>query len=77
LHRLLLLTFTRRAAVEMTRRAHKILTANRGGATIGADAELLPWSGTFHSIGNRLLRQYAANLALNPAFCSTAPTAPI
>src|SRR5215472_12643124 len=68
LHRLLLLTFTRRAAVEMTRRAHKILTANRGGATIGADAELLPWSGTFHSIGNRLLRQYAANLALNPAF---------
>jgi len=68
LHRLLLLTFTRRAAVEMTRRAQKILTANRSGATIGADAELLPWSGTFHSIGNRLLRQYAASLALNPAF---------
>jgi DNA helicase-2/ATP-dependent DNA helicase PcrA len=66
--RLLLLTFTRRAALEMTRRAQQILAANRGGATIGAEAELLPWSGTFHSIGNRLLRQYAVNLALNPAF---------
>jgi DNA helicase II / ATP-dependent DNA helicase PcrA len=66
--RLLLLTFTRRAAVEMTRRAQRILAANRGGAIIGAEAELLPWSGTFHSIGNRLLRQSAAALALNPAF---------
>jgi ATP-dependent DNA helicase UvrD/PcrA len=67
-HRLLLLTFTRRAAVEMTRRAQKILTASRAGVTIGAEAELLPWSGTFHSVSNRLLRQYAVNLALNPAF---------
>ena len=66
--RLLLLTFTRRAAREMTRRAQHILAASRGGATIAAEAELLPWSGTFHSIGNRLLRQYAASLALNPAF---------
>jgi ATP-dependent DNA helicase UvrD/PcrA len=68
LHRLLLLTFTRRAAVEMTRRAQRILTTSRGGLTMGADAQLLPWSGTFHSVGNRLLRQYAASLALNPAF---------
>jgi DNA helicase-2/ATP-dependent DNA helicase PcrA len=52
----------------MTRRARQILAANRSGAIIGADAELLPWSGTFHSIGNRLLRQYAGALALNPAF---------
>jgi DNA helicase-2/ATP-dependent DNA helicase PcrA len=66
--RLLLLTFTRRAAREMTRCAQQILAANRGGATIAAEAELLSWSGTFHSIGNRLLRQYAASLALNPAF---------
>jgi DNA helicase-2/ATP-dependent DNA helicase PcrA len=66
--RLLLLTFTRRAAREMTRRAQQILAASRGGATIGAEAELLPWSGTFHSIGNRLLRQYAGSLGLNPAF---------
>jgi DNA helicase-2/ATP-dependent DNA helicase PcrA len=66
--RLLLLTFTRRAALEMTRRAQQLLAASRGGATAGAEAGLLPWSGTFHSIGNRLLRQYAATLALNPAF---------
>jgi DNA helicase II / ATP-dependent DNA helicase PcrA len=66
--RLLLLTFTRRAALAMTRRAQQIIAASRGGGTIGADAELLPWSGTFHSIGNRLLRQYAGALTLNPAF---------
>jgi len=66
--RLLLLTFTRRAALEMTRRAQQILAASRARATIGAEAELLAWSGTFHSIGNRLLRQYATTLALNPAF---------
>jgi DNA helicase-2/ATP-dependent DNA helicase PcrA len=67
-HRLLLLTFTRCAALEMTCRAQQILAASRSGVTICADATLLPWSGTFHSIGNRLLRQYAAALALNSAF---------
>jgi DNA helicase-2/ATP-dependent DNA helicase PcrA len=67
-HRLLLLTFTRRAALEMTRRAQQILAASRGATTVAAEAELLPWSGTFHSIGNRLLRQYADSLALNRAF---------
>jgi DNA helicase-2/ATP-dependent DNA helicase PcrA len=66
--RLLLLTFTRRAALEMTRRAQQILAASRGGTTVGVEADLLPWSGTFHSIGDRLLRQYAVALALNPAF---------
>ena len=66
--RLLLLTFTRRAALEMTRRTQQILAASRGGETFGVDAELLPWSGTFHSVGNRLLRQYAGSLVLNPAF---------
>jgi UvrD/REP helicase N-terminal domain len=39
--RLLLLTFTRRAAREMTRRTQQILAASRGGATIAAEAELL------------------------------------
>jgi DNA helicase-2/ATP-dependent DNA helicase PcrA len=28
----------------------------------------LPWSGTFHSIANRLLRRYAPNLGLDPGF---------
>ncbi|MBT8100589.1 MAG: ATP-dependent helicase, partial [Gammaproteobacteria bacterium] len=31
-------------------------------------AGILPWSGTFHAIANRLLRQYAANLGLDPGF---------
>ena len=67
--RLLLLTFTRRAALEMTRRAQQILVASRQSrARGGAEATLLPWSGTFHSIGNRLLRRHAATLSLDPAF---------
>ena len=44
--RLLLLTFTRRAALEMTRRAQQILDANqRGRAAGGPEAALLPWGG--------------------------------
>src|SRR5258706_4416651 len=39
--RILLLTFTRRAALEMTRRAQRI-----AGETL--KAVRLPWSGTFH-----------------------------
>ena len=67
--RLLLLTFTRRAALEMTRRAQQILVASQRGRTAGgAEAALLPWSGTFHSIANRLLRRHAATLSLDPAF---------
>ena len=68
--RLLLLTFSRRAAVEMTRRAQQVvaetLAANRGTA---AHASLrLPWSGTFHATGNRLIREYANRLGLDPSF---------
>src|SRR5436853_7938882 len=62
-HRLLLLTFTRRAALEMTRRAQQILVASqRGRAAGGAEGALLPWSGTFHSIGNRPLPRNATPL---------------
>ena len=69
--RLLLLTFTRRAALEMTRRAQRVvaesLSRARGSAP-GAAALRLPWSGTFHAIGNRLIRKYANRLGLDPAF---------
>jgi len=64
--RILLLTFTRRAAREMTERASRIAaeaTAGRGSAAVR-----IPWSGTFHAIANRLLREYAASLKLDPAF---------
>jgi DNA helicase II / ATP-dependent DNA helicase PcrA len=67
--RLLLLTFTRRAALEMTRRAQQILVLSRPGRPVrGAETVLLPWSGTFHSIGSRLLRRHATTLSLDPAF---------
>jgi DNA helicase-2/ATP-dependent DNA helicase PcrA len=66
--RLLLLTFTRRAALEMTRRAQQILAAGQRGRAGGTQAALLPWSGTFHSIGNRLLRRHATALSLDPGF---------
>jgi len=65
--RVLLLTFTRRAAEEMTRRVAAIVRASTE-ATSALPASGLPWSGTFHSIANRLLRRYAHNLGLDPAF---------
>jgi len=69
--RILMLTFTRRAALEMRRRAHEItrkaLNDTLGGVTQSV-AQRLSWAGTFHSIGNRLLRHYAAHLQLDPHF---------
>ena len=69
--RILMLTFTRRAATEMRRRAHEItrkaLNEPLGGASQGI-AQRLSWAGTFHSIGNRLLRHYAPHLKLDPHF---------
>jgi DNA helicase-2/ATP-dependent DNA helicase PcrA len=69
--RILMLTFTRRAAAEMRRRAHEItrraLDDKLGGATQSI-AQRLSWAGTFHSIGNRLLRHFAAHVQLDPHF---------
>src|SRR5262245_40728495 len=60
--RILLLTFSRRAAQEMTRRALRIVGGRRGpsaasaaASSAAADAAALPWAGTFHAIANRLL----------------------
>src|SRR5437868_15229644 len=59
--RLLLLTFSRRAALEMTRRAQRILGEVR--------KELrLPWSGTFHAIANKLIRRNAGRVGLDESF---------
>ena len=67
--RILLLTFTRRAAEEMTRRVEAIVRqALRGASEPPVTANVLSWSGTFHSIANRLLRRYAHNLDLDPGF---------
>jgi ATP-dependent DNA helicase UvrD/PcrA len=65
--RILLLTFSRRAAAEMQRRVERI-TADVLGRKGGEIARALPWSGTFHAIGARLLREYALEIGLNVAF---------
>lgn len=59
--RILLLTFSRRAAQEMSRRAVAVVARAAGRADIA-------WAGTFHAMGARLLRLHAAALGLDPAF---------
>ncbi len=67
--RILLLTFTRRAAQEMTRRVESIVRkALRGANDPPMTSNVLTWAGTFHSVANRLLRRYAHNLDLDPGF---------
>ena len=65
--RILLMTFSRRAAAEMTKRveriARKVLGDNAGVMT-----DALHWAGTFHGIGARLLRDYSDQIGLDPAF---------
>ncbi len=62
-HRILLLTFARRAAGEMTRRARRVASS-----TLKMDRIDLPWSGTFHAVAGRLLREYAQVVGLKPSF---------
>jgi len=68
--RILLLTFTRRAALEMRRRAERIVgeALGRGYPARPVAAMRLPWSGTFHSVANRVLREYALALGIAPEF---------
>src|ERR1700732_5221001 len=61
--RILLLTFSRRAAVEMTSRGTRINSAAMGTGNID-----LPWAGTFHAIGAGILREYALRIGLKPSF---------
>lgn len=55
---ILLVTFTNKAANEMIERVQKIT---------GLESRL-PWSGTFHHIGNKILRKYAAHLGYKNNF---------
>jgi DNA helicase-2/ATP-dependent DNA helicase PcrA len=57
--RILLLTFSRRAATELLRRAE---------AEAGHDVARRAWGGTFHAVANRLLRRHGWALGLDPAF---------
>jgi DNA helicase-2/ATP-dependent DNA helicase PcrA len=54
--RILLLTFTRRAAASMTARAAALCADPRAGQRL--------WGGTFHAVGHRLACEYAAALGL-------------
>src|SRR5262245_62906860 len=65
--RILLLTFSRRAAAEMKRRVERICASALSGRGLGGMAPIA-WSGTFHSIGARLLRQHAPSIGLDPSF---------
>ncbi len=58
-NRVLLLTFTRRAAAEMLGRV----------AAVGSDRSASQvWGGTFHSTANRILRNFGQNAGLSPGF---------
>ncbi|MCX7818000.1 MAG: ATP-dependent helicase [Kiritimatiellae bacterium] len=56
--RILLLTFTNRAAREMLDRARRLVGEAVGGV----------WGGTFHHFAHRLLRRHGARIGLDPAF---------
>ena len=62
-HRVMLVTFSRRAAQEMERRVGRVLHQALGFASTQR-APSLPWSGTFHALGARLLREYAGHRIL-------------
>ena len=66
-NRLLLITFSRRAAADMARRTGQLLHTALGLPRTTA-APLLPWCGTFHSVGARLLREEAGRIGLAPDF---------
>ncbi|UXN61650.1 ATP-dependent helicase [Phyllobacterium zundukense] len=65
--RILLMTFSRRAAAEMSRRVERIC-GQVLGAKSGIIVDALEWAGTFHGIGARLLREYADQIGLSPDF---------
>ena len=65
--RILLMTFSRRAASEMTRRVERIARRVLGD-NAGVMTDALSWAGTFHGIGARLLREYSERIGLDPAF---------
>jgi len=69
--RILLLTFTRRAAAEMLRRVDALLRRLGGSDQSGGrggQAGRAVWGGTFHATAARLLRMYARSIGLDPDF---------
>ncbi|MFC5445630.1 ATP-dependent helicase [Rhizobium halophytocola] len=65
--RILLATFSRRAARELVGRVERVARRVMGDKA-AILTEGLSWTGTFHSIGARLLRDYAEQIGLAPEF---------
>jgi DNA helicase-2/ATP-dependent DNA helicase PcrA len=65
--RILLMTFSRRAASEMSSRVGRIARRVMG-ENASAISDALTWSGTFHGIGARLLREYAEHIGIKKEF---------
>ncbi len=65
--RMLLMTFSRRAASEMAQRVERIARRVMGDKA-GIMTDALTWAGTFHGIGARLLREYAERIGFDPSF---------
>jgi DNA helicase-2/ATP-dependent DNA helicase PcrA len=64
--RIMLATFSRRAAAELNVRVRRLLAKKLSEGA--AEAAVPAFSGTFHSIGARLLRDYAERLGLEAGF---------
>lgn len=65
--RMLLMTFSRRAASEMAQRVERIARRVMDDKA-GIMTDALTWAGTFHGIGARLLREYAERIGFDPGF---------
>jgi DNA helicase-2/ATP-dependent DNA helicase PcrA len=63
--RIMLATFSRRAAAELIRRVERLLARRLAEAAAAAAPE---YAGTFHAIGARLLREYAPRVGLDSQF---------
>jgi DNA helicase-2/ATP-dependent DNA helicase PcrA len=67
--RILLLTFTRRAAAEMLRRSDNLLRQLDSYNKKPSDKKISKvWGGTFHAIATRLLRRYGKSIGLAQEF---------
>ncbi|MBV8426994.1 MAG: ATP-dependent helicase [Hyphomicrobiales bacterium] len=65
--RILLMTFSRRAAAEMIRRVERIARRVLGDSA-QAFVRSLSWAGTFHGIGARILREQAGQIGIERDF---------
>jgi DNA helicase-2/ATP-dependent DNA helicase PcrA len=66
--RILLMTFSRRAAAEMAGRVERIARKVLGESNAAIMRDALAWAGTFHGIGARLVREYAERIGVDTAF---------